>query len=344
MNARQVITFLFSLGITVLFLVLALYPVDFGRLARAFATANYGLVALAACFTFSGYVLRTARWQRLLAPTKELPITLLFPHLVLGFALNNLLPGRPGEFTRAYTLSRKTELSKTLGFATVVFERVSDGLALIAFLLIALAAFIPLGLVLPLVAERIAAAASLLFGVAIAGMVFLIVKEPVALRLFRLFTRWLPSRISARLDRMLGSFTLGLRSLRSSQDMLAVALLSLAVWTCEGTSYLLVLSGFGLLPDLPSRAVAAAFMMVLINLGIMIPAAPGGIGPFEAAGIFALGTFGMSETAAASVALAAHGMQYLLITGMGLLFVWREGFSLAQTTAAATEDAIASDS
>jgi uncharacterized membrane protein YbhN (UPF0104 family) len=71
--------------------------------------------------------------------------------------------------------------------------------------------------------------------------------------------------------------------------------------------------------------------MVLINLGIMIPAAPGGLGPYEAAGVFALGAFGVTETAAASVAIVSHAMQYLLVTGLGLLFIWREGISLAQT-------------
>jgi uncharacterized membrane protein YbhN (UPF0104 family) len=69
---------------------------------------------------------------------------------------------------------------------------------------------------------------------------------------------------------------------------------------------------------------------VLINLGIMIPAAPGGLGPYEAAGVFALGAFGVNETSAASVALSTHAMQYLLITALGVLFVWREGISLVE--------------
>jgi uncharacterized membrane protein YbhN (UPF0104 family) len=70
-------------------------------------------------------------------------------------------------------------------------------------------------------------------------------------------------------------------------------------------------------------------MMVLINLGVMIPAAPGGLGPFEAAGVFALGVFGVTDTTAASVALGAHAMQYVMITGMGLFFIWRAGMSFA---------------
>lgn len=279
--------------------------------------------------TFSGYLLRTARWQRLLAPTKTIPVLTLFPILIIGFALNNLLPGRPGEFARAYGLGRREGLSKTLAFATVVVERVTDGLALIAFLLLALAAFFPLRLDLPTVAETIAVAATVLFGIALAGLGLLLWRERLALILFQRLTRFLPQPIAERLERMLGSFTIGLSSLRSPRNVAAIGLLSLAVWACEGTAYLTMLSAFGVLNEMSYRAVAAAFMMVLINLGIMIPAAPGGLGPFEAAGVFALGAFGVNETVGASVAIGAHAMQYLLVTGLGLVFVWREGISIA---------------
>ena len=71
-------------------------------------------------------------------------------------------------------------------------------------------------------------------------------------------------------------------------------------------------------------------MMAFVNLGIMIPAAPGGLGPYEAAGVFALGMFQINETLAASIALAAHSTQYLLITGLGIFLAWREGISLLQ--------------
>ncbi|MBI3914552.1 MAG: flippase-like domain-containing protein, partial [Chloroflexi bacterium] len=121
-----------------------------------------------------------------------------------------------------------------------------------------------------------------------------------------------------------------LHALKSSRAAFDIALLSLGVWTMEWLSYFLMITAFGVLPQLGVRPVAAAMMMVLINLGIMIPAAPGGVGPYEAAGIFALGAFGVSETVAASAALATHLMQYLLITGMGLIFLWREGISLVQ--------------
>ncbi len=329
---RRIVTLLGSLAITALFLVLALRQVDFAGLAHAFASADYRLVALAVLFTLTGYGFRTARWSRLLVPTKPIPVSRLFPILTVGFALNNLLPGRPGEFARAYALGQRENMSKTLGFATVVVERVSDGIVLLGFLLLAFVAFASLHLELPDAAKTAGILSALLFGVALAGLLFLLWWQDLALNLFERVTRYLPASLAARLRKMLEAFTIGLRSLQSPKDLAMISLLSIAVWTCESTFYFLMLNAFGILSDQPIRAVAAVFMTVLINLGVMIPAAPGGLGPYEAAGVFALSAFAVNETGAASVALGSHAAEYLLITGLGLLFVWREGVSLAVTS------------
>ncbi len=326
---RRILTLLASLVVTAIFLVLALRQVDFAKLAHAFASADYRLVAVAALFTLTGYVVRTARWARLLYQSKQIPVSRLFPILVVGFALNNLLPGRPGEFARAFALGQRESISKTLGFATVVVERVADGIALLGFLLVAFAAFASLGIQLPEAAKTAGILSTILFSVALAGLLFLLAWPDLSLALFERVTCYLPSRLSSRLGAMLQSFIVGLRSLRSPRDMATIALLSVAVWTCESSAYFFMLNAFEVLPTQPLRVVGAVFMMVLVNLGILIPAAPGGLGPFEAAGVFALSALGVSGTSAASVALGYHAVQYLLITGLGLVFVWREGISFA---------------
>lgn len=340
MNLRRLLSLFLSLAITALFLAIALYSVDFAKLIIAIISADYRLILSAAMITAMGYLLRTARWQRLLSPTKKIPLARLFPVLVVGFAMNNLLPGRPGELARPYWLGRREGLSRTLGFGTIVVERVADGLTLIAFLAIALTAYQSLGLDLPDLAEKIALVAAMLFGLALFALIFLLIREPLALAILRRLTSFLPRQISGRIERMLGSFVVGLHSLRSLADVLMIALLSVAVWSAEGVSYFLVLSAFSILPTFSLRAVGSLVTMALINLGIMIPAAPGGLGPYEAAGVFALSTLQVNETAAASIALASHSMQYLLITGLGIILAWREGLLLIQTREDDVEDGV----
>lgn len=285
---------------------------------------------VAAMLALLDYFLRTARWQRFLNPTKKITLARLFPVLIIGFALNNLLPGRPGEFARPYWLKRRENISLMLGFGTIVVERVADGIMLILFLVVALLSFKPLGLEPPFLAEEITLLAVVIFGIALTGLIFLLVREQLALALLQRLTHFLPASLASRMEEMLGSFVVGLHSLRSPFDVANIVLLTMAIWCVEALSYFLILTAFHTLPQDLLRVFAGAMMMALVNLGIMIPAAPGGLGPYEAAGVFALGTFQVNETLAAGIALAAHSMQYLLVTGLGIFLAWREGISLLQ--------------
>ncbi len=324
MNWRKTLGPLAGILISILFLALALYRVDFRSVVAALVSADYRLVALAAVFTFTSYLLRTARWRRLLQSQKHIPVLRLYPVLVIGFALNNLFPGRPGEFARAISLGQRESLSKTLGLATVVVERVADGVTLIAIL-----AFLSLGFSLPGWGRDVELVAVAIFAVAFAGLVFLSLREMLASRILARVIKFVPPTVGERAEAMFKSFVLGLHSLRSPADLATVIVLSLAVWLSEATHYLLILSAFGIL-DGDRRAFAAVFALVIVNLGISIPAAPGGVGPFEAAGVLALNAFGVGRDLALPALLVAHTIQYLVVTGQGIVFTAREGVKLTQ--------------
>ena len=123
-----------GLLLTVVFLVLALQRVDLGAFVDELRSINYVWLLPSAVCTLVGYVLRTVRWRVILSGAARAPLSTLFPVLMMGFATNNLLPGRLGEFWRAYLLGRKRNVRKTFALASVVVERVFDGLVLIALL------------------------------------------------------------------------------------------------------------------------------------------------------------------------------------------------------------------
>lgn len=315
--------------VSIVFLGLALYRVDLTQVAQAIAAAEYPLVLLSAVFTLSSYGLRTLRWRRLLLPQKAIPAPRLFPILVIGFALNNVLPGRPGEIARGILLGQRERLSKTLGIATVVLERVADGLTLIA-ILAALAFFIEL----PGWGQQVENVSLLVFGAALVFMILMLWREKEMTHLLHRVIHLLPSRFAHRIANMFASFIMGLHSLRSPRDILAISLFSLSIWLCEAVSYFLVLSAFHLGAPPVTRILAALFLTVIVNLSISIPAAPGGIGPFEWAGTLALSAFGINNEQALPAVLISHMVQYGLITGLGVLFMAREGLKLTQAAEA----------
>src|SRR5256885_8904504 len=130
----RLLTRALGIALTIVFLVLAFNKVDLAAFGEELRRVDYRWLVPSALCTLAGYALRTIRWQLILSGAARAPLRTLFPVLIMGFATNNLLPGRLGEFWRAYLLGRKRNVRKTFALASVFVERVFDGLTLIALL------------------------------------------------------------------------------------------------------------------------------------------------------------------------------------------------------------------
>jgi len=322
LNRRRIIGLLGFL-LTLIFGGLALYKIELREVGSAFLEANYLFVGPALLVTFCGYLLRAARWRVILLPSKEVSAGRLFPLLIIGFAVNNLLPARIGEFARAYLLGEKEGISKSLSFATVVVERILDGLALIFFLLLVSTLF-----PLPRWGREMEILALFFFLGVLAFLFLLLYRKPQALRITGLLTGPLSPSLPDRVAQVASSFVSGVEALRHRRSIPSLAFLSLLVWSCEATSYLFLTWAFPIYLSPLTRVVAALFVMVVANLGVLIPSSPGYIGTFHFFAMRALGVFGVGRETALSYAVVSHAMQYLLVTGLGLLFLWRENLSL----------------
>ena len=311
--------------LTGFFLWLALGNVELAAVQDALRSARYGFLLPAAGCSAAGYCLRTLRWQRILAPTKWIPFGRLFPVLMTGFATNNLLPARIGEFVRAYLLGSKEGLSRSLALATIVVERVCDGLTLIALMTVTLILF-PLSVTDPRL-RIVEGSAALLFGTATVLLVVLLLRPGPILALARSLLRPLPHTLAERIVGLLDAFVAGLGALQHPAALVRIAGLSLLIWALEGASYALIMLAFPLGLERAEWLAAAAFLLVFVNLGIMVPSAPGYIGTYQFFAKLALGAFGVPAALAIGLSLVAHALQYSLITGTGLACFWRLGLT-----------------
>jgi uncharacterized protein (TIRG00374 family) len=315
---------LLGFAVTLAIVAFGLWRLDLSDVAEALRRADYRLIPLSATATLGSYLLRTARWRLILAPTHSLSVATLYPPLMIGFMANNLLPARMGELVRAYSLNRAVGTPKTLALSTVLLERVFDGLTLVAVL----AALAAVG-ALPAGGSALALIAGAIFVAAAVGAWLIISNEALALRILRLVTRPFPDALGELAEQKAHSFTQGLRSLRRPRTLLAIAALSATVWAAEALSYYALLIGFGML----TRPSAAFFMTVVVNLGIMVPSAPGYVGTFEGAAVAALSPYGVPTETALAIAIVAHGIQWLLVTAIGLALLGRTGLSLRRVQA-----------
>lgn len=324
-----------GLGLTVVFLVLAFQRVDLRGFLDELRDVNYVWLLPSAVCTLLGYALRTVRWRLILSGAARAPLGTLFPVLMMGFATNNLLPGRLGEFWRAYLLGRKRNVRKSFALASVVVERVFDGLTLIALL-----AIVSVVIQLPGWSRQIELLAAAVFlGATIALVVLLwkpaIVQVPLK-RALQPFHGGLAAWIEARFE----TFVTGLDPLRRAPILGLAALLSAGVWFMEGSSYVLLSQGLNL--DLPStvQLPALGLALVTINLGIMIPSGPGYLGTQEFFGTAALGVVGANPQAALALVVVSHALQYALVTGLGLVFFAHEHLSPRDLAPALAEPSV----
>jgi glycosyltransferase 2 family protein len=314
--------------LTAVFLALAVRNVDLAAVGREVAAADPRYLLPAAVCTMTGYLLRSLRWQIILHPLYRVPYRAVFSVLMLGFATNNILPARLGEVVRAYLLGSRAGVPRSLSLATIVVERVFDGLTLLLLMAVALQ-------VAPVPLEndrlRLVEVASVgIFAGAVVGLVGLLILQKRAVALIGWLARPLPARVAGRLTTMADTFITGLGCLRHPGVVLRAGLCSLLVWGAEAASYAWVAAAFNLGLAPAQQVSAILFLVVFVNLGIMIPSAPGYIGTFQFFARLALTAFAVSAERAVGLAVVSHGMQYVLVTGIGLVLLWRQHLSLGR--------------
>lgn len=320
--------------VTLVFLVLAFRQVNFAELLNALSSANYLLVLPALMLWFVGYVVRTVRWRAILAGAKSGSLVELFGVLMIGFATNNLLPARLGEFARAYLLRRRTGLRKSFVLASIFLERVFDGLALVAIILLLSTTTL---VHLPDWGQQVELVATALFVGVAAGIAILLYRHEFAGRVVAFVAQPLPTRLSTFAVGAFGSFVNGLSPMRRPSVVLSTSVLSVGVWAIEWAAYVSVANAFNLGLNAVQLATACAFMLVVVNLGIMLPAAPGYVGTFQFFAVSSLAVWGVPHEPALAVAIVAHLTQYVLVTSIGLMFFGREHVTLSSVAAASRD-------
>lgn len=317
-----------GIALSVLLLWWALRDVSPAEVMHELGSADPLLFTLAVLATMGGFWFRALRWGVLLTPTYPgIAFHPRFAATVIGFAANNLLPARVGEFARAYALTRLAGVRIGASFATLVVERLLDGLVLVGLLFVSMGTVgFPLapevGGFDPRTAARVAALAMGLFGAALFAMV-LAPSRAVALA-EAIVGRILPSRVRVATLGAFRSFLEGLLVLRNGRLFAVSAGLALAQWLFTAVSFLLAFRAFGI-DDVPFAG--AVFLQSVVSLAVAIPSSPGFFGPFEAAARVGLSLWAVGSTKAVSFAVGFHIGGFIPVTLLGIYYVWRYGLS-----------------
>lgn len=315
---------LVGITLSVLLLLWVLRDVSPAEVGRELAQANLWMLAAAVGITVVGFAIRAYRWGILLQPIQaDLRFRPRYAAVTIGFAANNVLPARVGEFARALTLARLTPVTAAGSLATLVVERILDGLVLVALLFGAMAVptFPAMGLVAGVDPRAAAQVVGIGMVLATVALVLLVLAPARAVRVVEaLGRRMLPERIAGAVVGALESFLGGLAVLRDSRLLVASVALALGQWVVTAFSYLLAMRAFGI-AEVP--LMGAVFLQSLISLAVAVPSSPGFFGPFEAAARVGLALWGVDASKAVSFAVGYHIAGFIPVTLIGMYYVWR---------------------
>ena len=314
--------FWLGIAISAAFLYDVVGKLDLAQAWEVARTANYWWIVPGVAIYFVAVWARTWRWHYMLRSIKQVPLRRLFPVVVIGYMGNNVYPFRAGEFIRAYVLKRKEDVSVSASLATIIVERIFDGVTMLFFVFV----------VLPIAPEAaewrdiIIWFSILFFGVL--GAFFIIAASPARSQALAewFIQRIVPARFRTPAQSITGRFLDGLNCLRSGKDVLMIFVTSVAIWLTETTKYWFVMHAF----NFRVSFFVLMLMTAVVNLATTLPSSPGYVGTFDWPGIKVLQGFGIDGAVAASYTLVLHVALWLPITLLGFYFMWRESVTWSQ--------------
>ncbi len=328
MKALKSWQFWLGMVISVVFLYLVLRKLDFEAFWQSVKTANYLWLLPGIAIYFVAVWARAWRWHYLLRPVKSVSTRTMFPIVAIGYMGNNIYPARAGEVLRAVILKRHEGVPISASLATIIVERVFDGVVMLAFVFINLAELSRVKAVsIPVFRWNLGIQDLALWGsVAFFGalLVFLLAAmfPLVSERIAAFFiNRFLPARMREKAQGLTSRFLGGLESLRSPADALMVFLTSVVIWLLETGKYWFVMHAF----NFQVSFFTLMLMNGVVNLATTLPAAPGYVGTFDAPGIAVLTAYNVNQAVATGYTLVLHIALWVPITLLGAYYLAREG-------------------
>jgi uncharacterized protein (TIRG00374 family) len=317
---------LLGLGISVLFVTLAVQSMETEGVTGADVAARLGEANLLWVAAYGGTLLlmhgiRLFRWGLLLRSIGPVSWRKIVGVGAVGQAAILLFPVRLGEAVRPLLIVDKDHVNLAESTATIVIERVIDGLFVGLFFIVTLlfldTSTIPRGF------ELGAQLTTLVFGGAALFLIFSALFRNTARRLIEVILNPFAPKFGATLGRAMDEFLSAILVLTKQRWRGLVYLsVTLILWLVTMLSALPIFAACDL--DLP--VIAAFAVMCSLVIGFMVPAGPAATGPMHWAVIMSLGAFGVEASTTGAVSI----LFYVVLVGVSL-FVGLVGLILRAT-------------
>jgi uncharacterized protein (TIRG00374 family) len=308
---------LIGLVVVVGLFALLLHRVDLQQLGRALLEVHIGFLTVGLIAQLIVIWIKSIRWAIAIRGATHRPVYGALSASIIGFAGNILLPARLGELLRVRVIDKHNQIGWSVALTTVGLTQLFDLLILVGYFL--LVSIWATGL---LATHRwevglLAIVIILAFG----SLVALQRKAPLFHAVLLPVHQKLPDALKRYLTRYTELFVQGLSALGDRHLLGWLLLATISVWGLETASTYWMLQAFHITPTL----LMTALLVVVLNLSFVVPITPGNIGITQAVSVFLLGTFGVIPVSALAYGIGAQGASQLLIVGLGMICLYREG-------------------
>jgi phosphatidylinositol alpha-mannosyltransferase len=302
--------------------VLAVQKIQLGRIGHALGRVSGGWVALACALMALAFLARAESWFaviRAALPEDRIGRPPVIRALFIGMAGSTVAPGRLGEAARVLVIARHaTDTARALATiaGTVFAQSALNLLALAALAAVALGN----GAIPGTRAEGLVVA----LGIPLAILLALLASRALVRAGGR--SERLPRPVAWVVRQLVGARN-GLRVFGEPREAMHAVVTQLAAWAMQWACCYAVLLAL----DLPHRAlVAAAAVLLAVNVTSIVPLTPSNVGVFQAACIATLAAFGVSSARGLAYGLVLQAIEIAVALALGVPSLAREGISLAQ--------------
>ena len=311
--------------ISAVFLYFTLRGMHLGEFWQTIKTAKYWWLIPGVAVYFIGVWVRSWRWHYMLRPLKKISTRKMFPIVCIGYMGNNIYPARAGELLRAAVLKQREGVPISASLATVIVERIFDGVVMLAFVFLNLPELARLtqnsGVVGTMNIRDVAIIGAAVF----IGALLVFLLAAMFPRVTEGIVNWVidhlvPTRGREQVRGFSLRFLTGLESLRSPVEALMIFLTTVLIWLLETAKYWFVMHAF------PFEVSFFALMLMngIVNLTTTLPSAPGYVGTFDAPGIALLMAYHVPQAVAAGYTLVLHAALWFPITLLGAYYYLRQ--------------------
>ncbi len=279
------------------------------QLGEHLRTLGWWWLSLAVVIETGSFVLDAWRWQQLLKPAREPSLGAAVQSVFAGLFVNDLIPARAGEVVRCFLLSYKSDIHLPLVITAEVILRVMDGIWIVL-----------LYLVTAWTVEGIGAVTSVMviYAAVVGGLALLLLW--VLFRRHDAHTFISNTAWGAKFVHFLDE----IHNLANWRELRIVMVSSGIYWVMQ----VLAIWAITRADNFYFNFGQMSFLLIVKNVGTLVPTAPAAVGAFQATTIYALRHF-FTEAPDAKI-LAELLFAFLTLPGLvgGAISVAMAGFNL----------------